>query len=112
MQRAYRHQKMTLQPCIFIRSSAGDISINKPDSALFYANGALKLSEALKYERGIAQAYNDIAATMFYNGNYNRALELHLKALQIREKIKDSLGISSSPLLPQLHLVGGEGTNE
>ena len=68
----------------------------RPDSALFYANDALHLSEQLQYPHGIAQAYNDIAATMFYNGNHNRALELNLKALQIRERIKDSLGISAS----------------
>lgn len=68
----------------------------KPDSALFFASQALKLAEQLNFQQGIAQSYNDIAATMFYNGNFNRALELHLKALQIREKTRDSLGISSS----------------
>lgn len=51
-------------------------------------------SDALK--KKIATAYNNIASLYLNLSNYPKCIEANLKALELREKIKDSLGIARS----------------
>jgi two-component system NarL family sensor kinase len=62
---------------------------NNPDSALFLYEQALKLSEQLNYTRGIISYYTN--ATYVYNiqGNYDTALILNLKSVEIARAFGD-----------------------
>ncbi len=61
----------------------------KTDSSLWYAQQALALSTKIDYDRGIIRSMNDIANVLSTNGNYPRALEILMDALQKSETRKD-----------------------
>ncbi|MBE9469442.1 MAG: tetratricopeptide repeat protein [Bacteroidetes bacterium] len=59
------------------------------DKALIYANKALKLSENLKFSKGIAHSYIYIGIGYYYQGSYDNALREYFNALNIYKKIDD-----------------------
>jgi two-component system, NarL family, sensor kinase len=65
------------------------------DKAIEYGLKALKLSSELKFEKGEAQAYNDLGIIYSDQKKYDLAIESYNKALQIRKKIKDLKGIAA-----------------
>ena len=65
------------------------------DSAFFYGNKALELSKNTKNENGIAQAYNDIGILHYTLAEYNEAMGNYRNSLNIRKRIKDTLGQAS-----------------
>lgn len=65
------------------------------DSAFFYGNKALKLSQDTKNKNGIAQAYNDIGILYYTLAEYNEAMINYRKSLVIRLNTKDTLGQAS-----------------
>lgn len=67
-----------------------------PDTAYVYAMRALELATRGGYERGQANAHNHIGAIFWIQGDYVDALESHLEALHIREKMQDYPGQGSS----------------
>jgi signal transduction histidine kinase/Tfp pilus assembly protein PilF len=62
------------------------------DTALHYGKQALQLANRLKWEKGIAQAYNDIAIVFIDKNDYDTAKLALFQALDIRKKLKDELG--------------------
>lgn len=77
---------------------ARKVSSNKPDSALYFANQALLVSDKLAWDKGIADAYYESGTAHRIVGNYPRALADQLKALRIYETQKDSLGLSKATM--------------
>ena len=69
---------------------------NNPDTAMYYANQCLALSEQIGYKKGIGNAYNSMGNINKNKGDYLPAMELHKKALKIREEIGDKKGIAGS----------------
>src|ERR1035441_4183443 len=69
---------------------------NNPDTAMYYANQCLALSEQIGYKKGIGNAYNSMGNINKDKGDYLPAMELHKKALKIREEIGDKKGIAGS----------------
>jgi len=63
------------------------------DTSLVIANNAEALAEKLTYKKGLAAAYRNIGVINEYLGNYPRALESHLKALDINRQIDNKSGI-------------------
>lgn len=59
-----------------------------------YADSALKLSEKINYNRGIAESYSSLAALSWMKGNYLEALEFCNKNLEIFKSTNDKKGIS------------------
>lgn len=59
---------------------------NKTDSAFFYSEQALALSEKLHFKRGIANSMNDIGLVHSYRGDLSKALDYYLKSLNIAEE--------------------------
>jgi tetratricopeptide (TPR) repeat protein len=76
---------------------------NNPDTAMYYANQCLALSEQIGYKKGIGNAYNSMGAINYDKGEFTASLEFHKKALKISEEIGDkkilSLLIKASDLL-------------
>jgi tetratricopeptide (TPR) repeat protein len=62
---------------------------NNPDTAQVISREGLALSKKIGFTRGEALSMNAIANTFTYMGNYPKALELHLAALQIAENAND-----------------------
>lgn len=72
----------------------------KLDSALYYTQEALSISQKLNYEWGIGRCYGNISHINIGLGNLTTALEYGLKCLRVFEKInnKEELSISNNRL--------------
>ena len=66
---------------------------NNRDSALYYFKEALVLSRTIAYHKGEADAYKGLG---LLSRSSTEQLQYYIKALDIREQIKDSLGIGVS----------------
>lgn len=67
--------------------------IIEPEVALDYANQAIELAEKIKYTRGKAYAYRNMAIYYYNNGAYSNALNNHNSALELFEVLKDKKGL-------------------
>lgn len=67
-----------------------------PDSALLYAQKGLQLSQKLDFKKGEILILHSIGEALSTKGNYTKALETQLKALQLAEKSGNRLRIAES----------------
>lgn len=72
------------------------LSVYDIEKANRYANQALALAEKEGDVTSIAASKNAIGRIFYNQGDYRKALELHLQALRSYEKIKDSIGIAET----------------
>ena len=72
----------------------------KLDSALYFTQEALIISQKLNYQWGIGRCYGNISHINIGLGNYTTALEYGLKCLRVFEKLnnKEELSISNNRL--------------
>jgi len=66
-----------------------------PDSAIFYGNKALSLSEKLLFGKGIANARKFIGMGYYFLGNYFETINFWQQALTSFEAINDKTGVSN-----------------
>ena len=64
------------------------------EKAIHYGNEAIELAGRLKFNRGMAQAYNDLGIIYFDMENYDTAIDLYNKSVSIRKQMGDELGIA------------------
>lgn len=76
--------------------SEWNLALSKNDTALKYSHQAIKLSQKLKFNKGVADGYNSLGNIYNYKATYDTALSFYLKALNIRETINDKKGVCSS----------------
>jgi adenylate cyclase len=69
---------------------------SNPDTAMYYANQCLALSEQIGYKKGMGRAYNGMGVINANKGDYSKALAYHKKALAIRTGANDKKGIGTS----------------
>jgi signal transduction histidine kinase len=69
---------------------------SNPDSALYYANQCLTLSEQMGFKKGIGHAYNSMAVTYFLKSDYLHSLEFHKKALKNGEESGNKMNAAVS----------------
>ena len=62
---------------------------SRQDSAMYYAQQANSLAETIKFAKGEAQSLTIVGNLLFETGNYIKALETHLRVLQIYENRND-----------------------
>ena len=65
------------------------------DSAIFHGNEALKLSEKLDYQKGIAYSYKYIGMGYYVLANYWEAIKVWRLSLSSFEAINDKVGIAN-----------------
>ncbi|MES2591136.1 MAG: tetratricopeptide repeat protein [Bacteroidota bacterium] len=77
------------------------------DSALYYANSALRLarqlqknnnkneSELFQIKKGITNSYSNIGTVYYYLGNYSKTLDYWLKSLKIAEEQNDKKAVAA-----------------
>ena len=66
------------------------------DSMRVYSEKCLEIAKKNNLPLIVAKGHNGLGVYYWQTGNYSEAIKNHLAALSIREKLKDSLGISSS----------------
>jgi len=71
--------------------SFGLYSINV-DDGIKYAESAMKLAEKLEWEKGIADANNNLGVCYWIRADYPRAMNYFYKALEINEAMSDKYG--------------------
>jgi signal transduction histidine kinase/tetratricopeptide (TPR) repeat protein len=64
------------------------------NKAIDYANKAIALSLRYKFDKGIAQAYNDLGIIYYDKQNFDTAIVLYNKAFEIRKKNNDLSGMA------------------
>ena len=64
------------------------------NKAIEYGNKAIEYGDRVKFNKGIAQAYNDLGIIYFDKENYDTAMLLYNKAISIRQQLKDEKGIA------------------
>lgn len=75
---------------------AADIFFINPDEIKHYADEALLLSESIGYQKGVAQAYNNLGIYYRGKGIYDKAIDYFFNSLQIMEELEDEAGIARS----------------
>ena len=65
------------------------------DSARMFGEEALRLANELKYNKGIAQAYNDLGILYIDKAEYRNAAGLLKESMKIRESLNDLPGMAS-----------------
>lgn len=67
-----------------------------PDKSLALAQQGVDLANNIIYDKGEAECYYEIANVFAIRGDFTNALEMHLRALKMREAIKDEHGLLNS----------------
>lgn len=73
-------------------------SVGNYERSVHHLTYAIKLSDSLNYQPGLAISHNNLGNAFNDMGDYNKSLDHHLKALSIREKLNDDAGIANSYL--------------
>ncbi len=69
---------------------------NLPDTAIFYGEKALLLSQKIKFKRGEASAYFTLWVPFFTKGEYARALDYIYKQLHVQEELGDDKNVGDT----------------
>ncbi|MCB2220802.1 MAG: tetratricopeptide repeat protein [Bacteroidetes bacterium] len=75
---------------------ASEVFFTDPDEIIDYAESALKISEEIDYQKGIAQAYNNLGIYYRVKGIYEKAIDYFFHSLEIMEDLNDKEGIARS----------------
>ncbi len=67
---------------------------NKPDSGIYYANNALRISQKLGYTYGIATAYAWLQQGYWVLGDYSQSMQYALKAMSLYRNMKRPADVS------------------
>lgn len=67
-----------------------------PKQALGYAKDAVSLAEKISFKKGATRGYINTGKAHRKLGNFNKAIESYLKALQINKEIKDRKGMANA----------------
>jgi len=71
---------------ILISKEFSNFGITEFDSALFYLNKSMQLSEKLKYDQWIYDIYNEHSNLFIASGNFSMALEYYFKMLNLLDE--------------------------
>lgn len=75
---------------------AGDYSATNPTEGLRYSNLAIALSQKIKYNNGLFNAYSVGGNNLRIKGDYTQAIEYHSKSIVIAEALKDDKLLASA----------------
>lgn len=89
------HQQDTVAANILLKLSTIYLDTNL-DTAFYYANRSLVLSEQIAYKKGIGSAYQSLGWITHQKGDYLPAIEFNKKSLAIREAMGDKKGLAGT----------------
>jgi len=94
---AGKYQKTKLQECRLLTSSATFMTLyGKMDSAFKLLSKSLKIAEENKFMPLQAVILNNLGVASYQESKNTQALTYHLRALKIRESLKDERGMQAS----------------
>jgi len=64
---------------------------NQPDSAAYFSKLAVKISEDIHYQEGIAQSLGMQAAALSAKDSFDEAIHLYIQSIKVAQKIKNPL---------------------
>ena len=70
--------------------------VYQADSSIRYAQNAISLARQLNYKKGEAAAMHSYANALWASGNYDKAIEIALKALNVHRDLQDVKMIAGS----------------
>lgn len=88
------HRQDTVAATILLKLSNYYLNTNL-DTAAYFGNRSLALSEQIGYKKGISNAYQSLGWITHQKGDYLAAIELNKKALAIKEAMNDKKGIAA-----------------
>jgi len=65
------------------------------DKAIDYGNKAIELGKKTGFDKGVAQAYNDLGIIYFDQQDFAKAITLYQQSFAIRSRLKDDKGIAA-----------------
>ena len=77
---------------------SANYTIYQADSSIRYAQRAISLARQLSYKKGEAAAMQSYGTALWASGNYDKAIEIALKALNLSRDLQDVKMIASSYL--------------
>ncbi len=69
---------------------------NKPDSGIYFANNAIRLSQKLLYRKGEAWAIVNLGDAYWVLGDYALSMQYYLQSLNVFQQMKRPIGVSSA----------------
>lgn len=66
------------------------------DSAYYYINKAITLSDKIDYKKGKAKAYNTMGTISLETGDYNKGIENFLKSLEHKKQLGENADLAST----------------
>jgi two-component system NtrC family sensor kinase len=75
---------------------SGEYVVWQVDSSIRYAQSAIKLARQLNYKKGEAAAMHSYGDALWASGNYDKAIEIAFKALNLSRDLQDIKMIASS----------------
>src|SRR5437868_4597950 len=85
----YCQQPIDTNTALDYLESAKKYRFINTDSVVRYCDLALALSEKLNYENGKGKSYTNLGLYYTSKGDYQKAIDLHLRAKTIFEKLKN-----------------------
>ena len=78
-----------------LNTTAWEFQYTNLDSAMLYGNAALEMATQLKWKKGIAKSYSNLAVFYKLKGNPAKALQYNLSALQTAKELGNKNAIAS-----------------
>lgn len=66
------------------------------DSCRLFAEKSIQISQKISHKKYIAETYSVLGSSEKNQANFDKAIEYHLKAIAIKEELKDTIGLSIS----------------
>lgn len=84
-----KHSKRDTQYVNLLNVTGFNYYSSAPQKTLQYGEEALKLSQKLKFDKGIAESYNTLGIHQLVTGNYPEAIKYYKQAMKMFRKVKN-----------------------
>jgi len=91
----YINEKIDSNKVDILSDLSWEYCFSNTDSALYYVEKAIKLSDEMGNLRCQSKSYSQRATVFYFKGDLDKSISDYLAALKIDEQLKDSVGISS-----------------
>src|SRR6266498_4786263 len=84
-----KNEKDDTSKVLTLATLSGAFWFSKPDSQFFYADQGLQLAKKIDFERGQDNCYLQLVISMWFKGNFAKAIEFETQRLRIHQRKND-----------------------